>query len=106
MINHVDELLKFMAVMTGDDRFVEAGADTEKGGNITMCEVLDRIEERGRIQGIARGIAQGDARRLVCSVDGAMRLFKVSLDLACESAGATVEEYEKAREMLKSDFCG
>lgn len=71
-----------------------------------MCGVLEQIEKRGIAQGIAQGMAQGDARRLVCSVEGAMRLFRVSLDLACESAGATVDEYEKAREMVKGDFVG
>lgn len=99
-IKHVDGLLKFMAVMTGDNRYTETPIERKRGG-VTMCELLDRIEARGIEKGIERGIETGDARRLVQSVEGAMRLFGASLELACESAGATVEEYNRAREMLK-----
>lgn len=54
-IRHVDEVLKLMAVLTGDDRF-ERGINEirEEGGPVTMCEVLDRVEkkgiEKGRLQ--------------------------------------------------------
>lgn len=95
-IKHVDELMKFMAVMTGDHRFSETAAKMKKKGGITMCEMLDRIEQRG----IEIGIEKGDAMRLVRSADGVMRAFKVPLERACESVGATVEEYQKARRIV------
>lgn len=70
-----------------------------------MCIVLDKVEARGIEKGIEEGIKKGvekgietgDAKRLVQCVEGAMHFFHVSLDLACESAGATVEEYQKAK---------
>ena len=47
-IKHVDELLKLMTVLTGDDRFEEQiKAVNEKKGEVRMCEVLDKIENRG-----------------------------------------------------------
>lgn len=107
-IKHVDALLKFMAVMTGDNRYAEIPIQPEKG-EVKMCKVLDQVEargiekgiEEGIKKGIEKGIETGNARRLVQSVEGAMNLFHASLDLACESAGATVEEYQKAKKLVE-----
>jgi len=44
-IKHKDEILKFMAVLLDDFRFLEV--QNEKRGVNNMCEVLDRIEEKG-----------------------------------------------------------
>lgn len=52
-IEHVDEILKLMSVLTDDDRFYEVANSMEGGNN--MCEVLDRIEKKG----IEKGIEQG-----------------------------------------------
>jgi hypothetical protein len=54
-IKHVDEVLKLMAALTGDHRFENYQNETQKGGSIKMCEVLDKIENRG----IAKGRAEG-----------------------------------------------
>ena len=45
-MKHVDEVLKIMSVLTNDNRFVEAQSGV-KGGLNTMCEALDRVEQRG-----------------------------------------------------------
>jgi len=52
-IKHVDETLKLMSILTGDDRFnraVKAVPDSRKGEN-SMEAILDRIEARGKEQG-------------------------------------------------------
>ena len=47
---HVDEVLKMLSVFTGDSRFSDF--ITQEGGRpVTMCEVLDRAENKGRIEG-------------------------------------------------------
>ena len=47
-IKHVDELLKLMTVLTGDNRFEEQIKEMHKEeGEVRMCEVLDKIENRG-----------------------------------------------------------
>ena len=56
-ICHVDAILKMMAVLTGDNRFTDAQQHT-KGGKKTMCEVLDKVENRG----IEKGLALGEER--------------------------------------------
>ena len=47
-IKHVDELLKLMTVLTGDHRFEKQIKEMHKEeGEVRMCEVLDKIENRG-----------------------------------------------------------
>ena len=44
--------------MTGDNRFEEVYNENVEGGPRNMCEVLDRIENRGIQQGIEQGRMQ------------------------------------------------
>lgn len=39
-----------------------AMSEEEKGGNITMCELLDKYENRGIQKGIQKGIRQAESR--------------------------------------------
>lgn len=55
MIQHVQETLQLISAMTGDDRFEEMYSNDTKGGIHTMCDVLDRIELKGRREGIQEG---------------------------------------------------
>ena len=61
-IRHVDEFLKLMQALEGDDRYEEvlhALQKEEKKEGINMSEVLDRIENRGIIIGEKRGEKRG-----------------------------------------------
>lgn len=58
-IRHVNAVLKLMAVMTNDQRFLDVQRDTEKGEVQNMCEVLDRAIEQGRTEGHAAGLQEG-----------------------------------------------
>ena len=60
-IKHVDELLKLMTVLTGDSRFEEQIKEMHKEeGEVRMCEVLDKIENRGIEIGETRGRKIGE----------------------------------------------
>ena len=63
IIRHTDSFLKLMSVLTQDNKYVEMGRELshEKEG-LNMCEVLDKVEARGKAIGEARGIAIGEAR--------------------------------------------
>ena len=52
-----------MSVLTQDDKYVEMSKEIsyDKEG-VNMCEVLDKVEARGKAIGEARGIAIGEAR--------------------------------------------
>lgn len=60
-IRHVDAVLKFMSVMTGDERFSEVQKAKKTGGNQTMCVILDQIENRGIEKGKELMRAEKDA---------------------------------------------
>ena len=55
---HVQETLQLLSVMTSDHRFEDVyneASDAQKGEMRNMCEILDKIENRG----IAKGNAEG-----------------------------------------------
>lgn len=54
-IKHVQETMQLLSVMTQDHRFEEAYNDSEEGGIRNMCDVLDRVESKGRAEGRAEG---------------------------------------------------
>lgn len=45
--------------MTGDRRFEEAVQELPAEGGVSMCEVLDRVENKGREEGLAEGKLEG-----------------------------------------------
>lgn len=53
-IQHVQEVLQLMAVLSGDNRFEEVCQ--EEGSGTNMCEVLDRVEARGEARGVIKGM--------------------------------------------------
>ena len=52
VIKHVDELLMLMSAMTKDDRFEETINELSRKESVIMCEVLDKVEARGRKEGV------------------------------------------------------
>ena len=62
LLRHVDETLKLMTVLTGDRRYEEAVQTLPAEGGVSMCEVLDRVENRGIEKGLAQGKREGLAQ--------------------------------------------
>ena len=62
-IRYLDDVMRLFYELTGDigfvDKIVELQKRQKKGEKITMCEVIDKFVERGRIQGIEQGIERG-----------------------------------------------
>ena len=87
---HVQETLSLMSIMTGDHRFeaVLSDDDGSKGVVIkTMCDVLDRIEEKGRMEGRMEGQRSEkmeNARK--------MKTYGLALDMIAEITGLSIEE--------------
>lgn len=65
-IKHLDALLMLLQALTGDIRYEEIlplmREEQEKKGEVTMCELLDKYENRGLERGMAQGMAQGMER--------------------------------------------
>ena len=90
-IEHVEELLTLMSVMTGDNRFEETINDLKGKEKINMCEVLDRVEARGIEKGIEQGIKRGTINTLISLVnDGILSSYEAAL-----RANMSVEDFEK-----------
>ena len=50
----MQETLQLLSIMTNDNRFEEAyntNTDGQKGGPHNMCDVLDKVENRGKAEG-------------------------------------------------------
>ena len=63
-LKHVQETLQLLSVMTNDHRFEDVyneASDAQKGEMRNMCEILDKIENRGIAKGIEEGMAKGRA---------------------------------------------
>ena len=69
VIEHVDELLMLMSAMTKDYRFEWTINEVKGKEYVTMCEVLDRVEARGREEGIKEGIKEGTVNVLISLVN-------------------------------------
>ena len=110
-ITHLPEMLDFFGAFLGDKRFEELkknimDSDKERGGN--MCdikEVLDRIENRGKEQGIRlgeeRGIKLGEEQGILSSIRKLMSNLKMNLEQALDTLEISEEEKPKYREMIK-----
>lgn len=67
-IKHVDEFLKLLKIMSGDDRYTEIldklnNQRLSEKGEITMCEIYDQIEGRGIQKGIQMEKANTEKER-------------------------------------------
>ena len=93
--DHVNELLKLMAVVTQDDRFAQM-LEEEGGKPKDMCEVLDRAEARGIAIGETRGIEQTRLENIKNVMDG----LKFTAQQAMNLLKIPVEEQSKYLSML------
>lgn len=57
-IQHVDEVLKLLQVMTGDRRYEEIFRKKKEGVH-SMCDVAERLEQMGIAKGIEIGRNEG-----------------------------------------------
>lgn len=59
-MKHVDEVLKLLTVLTADNRYLDV--INVKGRRIaSMCDVAERLEQKGKMEGRAEGKAEGKA---------------------------------------------
>ena len=98
-ICHVEELLSLMSVMTGDNRFEQTISDLKGKEQVTMCEVLDRIEAKGIEKGIIKGMEKGiEKGRKEGAIDILVSLVSdkiLSIDEAAARANLSVADFKK-----------
>lgn len=69
-IKHIDEVLKLLQVMTGDEHYKEV--IRKKKGVRSMCDVAERLEKMGIAKGIEIGKSEG-------IIEGKMQVYKIML---------------------------
>ena len=78
-IKHIWELLLLMGNLADDDRFKVEYYRTHREERANMCEVLDKVENRG----IEKGITEGEHKR---AISGAIRMIRRGKDTLEEIA--------------------
>lgn len=58
-LKHVQETLQMLSIMSGDHRFEEVYNESMERGSYNMCEMLDRMINKGKMEGIQEGIQEG-----------------------------------------------
>jgi flagellar biosynthesis/type III secretory pathway protein FliH len=90
----VDEILKFLSVMTGDSRYEEILSDKEGVSN--MCDVAQRLEDRGIEKGMKEGLQKGMKEGL--SLGGNQMIYSlvedksISIEKGAQKLGISVEK--------------
>lgn len=92
---HVEEVLKMMSVLTKDSWFEES-YNQSKGGVTTMCEVIDKAMNEGRLEGRLEGRTEGRTEGMI---EGKI----VGAVITLNEEGYTVEEIAKRKNISKEE---
>ena len=94
-IQHVDEVLKLLSVMTGDRDYEKVICDEMKGQVKSMCDVAERLKNMGRQEGFQAGRSEERINAVK---------FAISLGASEEKIlkQYSREEYEKALALMKA----
>ena len=95
-IEHVDEFLKLMAVLTGDNRYVDI-LRFEGKEIVSMCDVAARLENIG----LQKGLAEGDLRRLIKQTCKKMQTLLSAEEIADDLAEDDVALIQKIMDAAK-----
>ncbi|MCD8074682.1 MAG: Rpn family recombination-promoting nuclease/putative transposase [Lachnospiraceae bacterium] len=110
-IKHVDDVLNLLAAVSGDQRFQITQNEPEER-RITKMEdwltkALDKATEKGMKDGLEKGMKDGlekgmkaGLEKFVKCVDSLMKNEGYTKEHACSVLDSTVDEYEKAKQLL------
>ena len=104
ILNHVDAVLKLLAVMSGDHRYETILADPEQKGKVkTMDDALTRVINEGharglaegRNEGLAEGLAEGLIKGQVKILVSLCRSGNISVEIAADQLKISTDEFRK-----------
>ena len=96
LLQHVDETLKLMSVLTDDRRFEEVIEELPGKGGTSMCTVLDKVENKGREEGLAQGKLEGLAQgKLEGRIQVYYKELHYSADQISRELGAPVDQIQE-----------
>ena len=59
IMGHVEDVLWLLSAVTGDNRYRDICYEKDFEEVHTMCDVAQRLEDRGRVSGLQEGIKEG-----------------------------------------------
>ena len=93
-IRHVDEVLKLLQVMTGDERYQIIF--NKKKGVHSMCDVAERLEKMGIEKGLKQGIGEGIKQGIERGIEQGIELGK--------TAGIHAEKVRVYKRLIEKGF--
>ena len=93
-IRHIDEVLKLLQVMTGDERYLTIFQ--EKKGVRSMCDVAERLEKMGIEKGLKQGIGEGIKQGIKQGIEQGIELGK--------TAGIHAEKVRVYKRLIEKGF--
>ena len=108
-VKHKAALIKMIRVLSGETDAEDVEEWLEEQGireenEITVSELFDQYERKGRKEGRDEGIMdeerRGEARRFVTDIENAMKFFWVTQEKACEGLDTTVGGYEEPEKLM------
>ena len=93
-IRHVDEVLKLLQVMTGDERYQMIF--NRKKGVHSMCDVAERLEKMGIEKGLKQGIGEGIKQGIEQGIERGIELGK--------TAGIHAEKVRVYKRLIEKGF--
>ena len=93
-IRHVDEVLKLLQVMTGDERYQMIF--NRKKGVHSMCDVAERLEKMGIEKGLKQGIGEGIKQGIKQGIEQGIELGK--------TAGIHAEKVRVYKRLIEKGF--
>jgi len=91
LLQHVDETLKLMSVLTDDRRFEEVIEELPGKGGTSMCTVLDKVENKGREEGLAQGKLEGLAQG---KLEGMIQVYYTKLHYSADQISRELDAPE------------
>ena len=109
-IVHPEELLDTLSALSGDSRYTEVKEKViekecgEEKGEVRMCEVAEKLEQRGIQKGIQQGIQQGIQEGIR---EGVRRTMEICLELGIakeQVIDKVMEKYALSREDAEKEM--
>ena len=91
-VEHMQEVLQLLSVMTGDHRYEVLFTKSElEGGTIPVCEMYDRIEAKG----VAKGEAMGEEKANLSNIRSLMETMNLTSHQAMDALKIPASEQSK-----------
>ena len=101
-IRHVSELLSLMSALTNDPRFEDGETVLQgKQRRISMCDVLDKAEERGMKKGLAEGRKEGRLEGALDTLFGLVNDGILTVKDAAARAGVSTSTFSRKMKAYK-----